>query len=888
VEGPSLAAEHGTRGPKLLGERAGAFSARYSGLFEFARGNYFFSDQADDGSRVFVNGKTVLDKWGSCCTTWGSSSVPLAGMNTIVAEMKDKTGPSKLRVSWALEPTCAADEWTVQYFADLDLADHKATKCVAVGSAVKALEVDTKVPGLPEKGFGVRAKATVDFQPAGYDFVGEDGGASRLFVDGRKVYGRWLATDGRAWRFGTTRLAGPREITMEVRQIHQSKPIKLAWEASCRAGEWKLEFFTKQDFSDLVATRCHEAGNSWGLQLDYGTASVPGMPGQNGSYSMRATGAFDFDDQPVQLAAASSGGARVTVGETTLINQLSACCTTWYSPFSTLGPGLQTVVAEWAQTEGPARFMVKWDHEVQCAAGSWLVQYFAKPNAQSHMASECRSWSAPWNLAFDFKRGVPALGDKVSGYSVRAVGDFSLGDRPLFVEGNGDARQRVSVNGVVVVDKWKGAKDQWASRLFTPSGVTRVLVEMEPASNPAAMKMRVREEPKCSAGFWTIQYYTDDSLSNHVSTKCLGAGPSARALVMNFGSLGVPDLDGQTSPFSVRATGKFRFPRGQYVMKTGAAGATVKVGGLTVVDAWKDARKGVESQLLAMGGVHEIEVAYKQAGTPAKFQFGWTPVCPVGTWTLSYFSDAGTFTKHRDTRCVHGATGLRWESGVGPAALRFKKGGWAVRAEGQFQFSDGLYQFTAGSSELVRMAVDGAVVLDGWKGKAGDLVGDYQQVSAGLHSVKLEAAQQAKGPAYYMVGWSPEAPCDDGTWKLQYFSDPKFAHHRATECLAASADGALDQSWGAAGPALLKQPAGYAVRALASFVFPKGKYTFVEQAGGEARLWVAGQQVLSKPGTSGAVAAQGATPLKAEMVHAEGDAKLQVSWQQMSFLQLRR
>lgn len=66
--------------PPELADRNDHFSARWMGEITITPpGSYAFISHSDDGSRVYVQGNLVLDRWGTCCATWSSDPVYVGG-----------------------------------------------------------------------------------------------------------------------------------------------------------------------------------------------------------------------------------------------------------------------------------------------------------------------------------------------------------------------------------------------------------------------------------------------------------------------------------------------------------------------------------------------------------------------------------------------------------------------------------------------------------------------------------------------------------------------------------------------------------------------------------------------------------------------------------------
>jgi RHS repeat-associated protein len=90
---PALSFNWGTGSPAPGGPVD--FLARWNGYVTVpTTGTYYFGTNADDGSRITVNGTQVLNNWGSCCSLAYGSSINLTAGQTvpITAEMYDLGG----------------------------------------------------------------------------------------------------------------------------------------------------------------------------------------------------------------------------------------------------------------------------------------------------------------------------------------------------------------------------------------------------------------------------------------------------------------------------------------------------------------------------------------------------------------------------------------------------------------------------------------------------------------------------------------------------------------------------------------------------------------------------------------------------------------------------
>lgn len=131
------------------------FSVRWTGLLEPpATGPYTFTVRADDGVRVKIDGRRVIDAWRDQPQTWVSGTLPLEAGKKVPIEVDyyDKTGGAVVELYWD-SPALPADRdtgpWALVYRNNFDIPDSRvrlAFQSQAPSSIWKAVDLTT--PGL--------------------------------------------------------------------------------------------------------------------------------------------------------------------------------------------------------------------------------------------------------------------------------------------------------------------------------------------------------------------------------------------------------------------------------------------------------------------------------------------------------------------------------------------------------------------------------------------------------------------------------------------------------------------------------------------------------------------------------------------------------------------
>lgn len=168
---------------------ADQFSARWTRQLSFDAGVYQFFLEIDDGARLFVDDRLVLDEWQAGSQRIASATVPLsAGPHTLRVEYFERTGQALARFWW--ERQVAFTGWEGRYYTNADLqGDPAAVRDDA------AVDFDwgtgSPVAEVGPDNFSVRWQRTVAFAPGRYRFYAQMDDGLRVRMDGQLLLDEW-------------------------------------------------------------------------------------------------------------------------------------------------------------------------------------------------------------------------------------------------------------------------------------------------------------------------------------------------------------------------------------------------------------------------------------------------------------------------------------------------------------------------------------------------------------------------------------------------------------------------------------------------------------------------------------------------------------------------
>ncbi len=218
------------------------FAVRWTGDFTFEEGRYRFSTTTDDGVRLYVDDKLLIDSWRAMRGTRSATADLTAGAHAVRVEYFEGTQAAIARVTWskvgaaapaatttpkptapsatptpkpAATPTGGMDaSWTVKYFANTDLASEPVLATTFTGPL--SFNWGTESPGkdVPADRFSATFETTAEFAAGRYRFTTTSDDGIRLYVDGKAVLNSWYAMSGS--RSATVKLdAGKHTVRLE-------------------------------------------------------------------------------------------------------------------------------------------------------------------------------------------------------------------------------------------------------------------------------------------------------------------------------------------------------------------------------------------------------------------------------------------------------------------------------------------------------------------------------------------------------------------------------------------------------------------------------------------------------------------------------------------------
>lgn len=276
-------------GAPSAGMPADSFSARWTRSMYFEGGMYRFHANADDGIRVYVDDRLVIDVWRDGIHRDITAERTLAtGEHTLRVEYYEGGGEALIQLWW--ERVLGYPDWKGEYWDNRDLAgqptltrnDERINFNWRTGSP----------PSLPDDNFSARWTHPVDFETGTYRFhvIVDDG--VRLWVDDQLIIDAWQDGPARHLTADLRLFQGEHDLRVEYYEHLGEARIRVWWEEVVAETfpDWRGDYWPNRSLTGApVLTH-----NDRAISFDWGAGSpAPALPADEFSARWRRMASFD-------------------------------------------------------------------------------------------------------------------------------------------------------------------------------------------------------------------------------------------------------------------------------------------------------------------------------------------------------------------------------------------------------------------------------------------------------------------------------------------------------------------------------------------------------------------------------------------------------------------
>jgi hypothetical protein len=228
-----------------------------------------------------------------------------------------------------------------------------------------------------------------------------------------------------------------------------------------------------------------------------------------------------------------------------------------------------------------------------------------------------------------------------------------------------------------------------------------------------------------------------------------------------------------------------------------------------------------------------------------------TPVFAAETWTASYWNNTTLSGPPTLQRAENNAPNYNWSNGGSPAPGIIQSQNFSAQWRTNMHLDPGRWRFDVTMDDGARLWVGDKLLINRWySNNGGTFSAEIDIFNSGLQPVILEYFQTT-GNAVIRLTWTrvDGNVSTTGPIKAEYFSNtsvagqPVFVRYESTP---------LSNNWGMGSPAPGLIPVdNFSARYTYTVDTQPGRYRFNVQAQDGVRLWINGQLVVDRWGSSG-------------------------------------
>jgi glucose/arabinose dehydrogenase/PKD repeat protein len=429
------------------------FSVRWQRAPYFAEGRYRFTAAADDGLRLYVDRKLVLDRWNAPPGAAEWTGDLGAGRHAITVEYHEEAGTAFAKLDWQAALDQPDASWSASYWntPGTGTAPTIPAGPPALTRAEPRIDHDwaggSPGDGVDADHFAARWTRTLSLAPGEYEFTATADDGARLFVDGVRVINRW--SDGRQPDTATVTVdGGPHTIVLDYYENAGDALAGLAWRQVGDPVEppgWTGEYWNGMSLEgppDLV----RDDGE---LAFDWGGGS-PGPGIGDDRFSARWTRTESLPAGLYRFGGVSDDGVRVFLDGVPIVDR-------WRdqnAPFSAermVLAGSHELRVEYYENEVGAE--LRFGYERIGSYGSddgWRGEYF-----DNHELSGVPALTRTEpELDFDWGEGSPGPEIRTDAFSARWTRTSAFRAGTHRFTATADDGIRVLVDGVTVLSGW--------------------------------------------------------------------------------------------------------------------------------------------------------------------------------------------------------------------------------------------------------------------------------------------------------------------------------------------------------------------------------------------------------------------------------------------------
>lgn len=217
------------RGAPAAGLPNDNFSARWTRTLNFDAAVYRFSVASDDGVRLWVDDRLVIDEWSDSASNRNSVDLAMvSGKHTIRVEYYERSGDAEIKLSWKKVTLDDGSQWVGRFWFNRE----RDSKWALVETAA---EIDfnwgseSPALGIPADEFSASWTRSIDFEAGRYRFSGRSDDGMRFYLDDQLLIDEWHNASASETYSVEREISGTHQLQVMYYEARGNARIEFGW-----------------------------------------------------------------------------------------------------------------------------------------------------------------------------------------------------------------------------------------------------------------------------------------------------------------------------------------------------------------------------------------------------------------------------------------------------------------------------------------------------------------------------------------------------------------------------------------------------------------------------------------------------------------------------------
>lgn len=346
------------------------FSVRWKGKIAIEHDGYYqFTASSDDGNRVFIDGKKIIDHWAPQPLTTSEALVYLSkGSYDLVYEYNEWGGKAIAKLRW--ETVNTTGKFLGEYFDNKDLAG--SPQQIRLDEKID-FDWGTSTPftAIGTNDFSVRWTGGIKItKTANYLFSTTTDDGVKLWIDDALIVDHWAPQPLTTYQKVVRLVPGTYAVKLEYNEWAGAAVAKFNWEEIAGSGYYIGEYFNNTALFGLPAyiEASEEVDFDWGL-------GSPNEKIPEDNFSVRWTREFTVaKKEEYEFVALTDDGVRLWIDNELLMNFWTPQPAVEHRVIKQLEAGTHTLLLEYYEAAGAAKAQFSFQPKSKLTPTSTVVQ----------------------------------------------------------------------------------------------------------------------------------------------------------------------------------------------------------------------------------------------------------------------------------------------------------------------------------------------------------------------------------------------------------------------------------------------------------------------------------------------------------------------------------